>query len=320
MKGLGRQRILVVDNLGDQGGVEDMIARIESWAEVIYRPEISRDELLNEIEKYDVLVVRSRTTVDKGLIDRARKLRLIITATHGYDHIDIEYLRNKGIGFRNLSEQTNAVAEFVMALLLCMARKITLADRFSKNGLWRKDDLVGIEVHGKTLGVVGFGRIGQSVAEKASGFGMRVIIHEAEITPEKGKRAKSIGAEMVPFGDLLRRSDFITIHVPKTKTTSKMIGRKEFASMKDGAFIVNAARGDVVDEEALLEYLEKGKLGGVAIDVYSVQPPFSQAQLRSIIEDDKVVATPHIGGQTKEARRSTIEAISKMLEEFLTSG
>jgi len=317
---MARQRILVVDNLVDRGGVEDMIARIKPSAEIVYRPEMSRDELLREIENFDVLVVRSRTTVDKGLIDRARKLKLVITATHGFDHIDIEYLKNKGIDFKNLSEQTNAVAEFVVALLLCMARKITLADRLSRNGLWRKDDLVGIEVSGKTLGVVGFGRIGQSVAEKASGLGMRVIIYEDDITPVKGKRAEAMGAEMVPFGDLLRRSDFITIHVPKTKTTSKMIGRSEFASMNDGVFLVNAARGDIVDEEALLEYLEKGKLGGAAIDVYSVQPPFSQVLLRRIIADDRIVATPHIGGQTKEARRSTIDAISKMLEGFLTSG
>ncbi|TLN09757.1 phosphoglycerate dehydrogenase, partial [bacterium] len=129
-----------------------------------------------------------------------------------------------------------------------------------------------------------------------------------------------IGAEMVPFYDLLRMSDFITIHVPKTKTTSKMISKKEFALMKDVALLINAARGDVVDEEALLENLERGKLGGAAIDVYSVQPPFSKDQLRKIIADDKVVATPHIGGQTKEARRSTIDAISKILEEFVKSG
>jgi len=317
---MGRKRILVADNLGDLRGVEAMIARIKSSAEVAYCPEINRNELLHEIVNYDVLVVRSRTTVDKGLIDKARNLKLVITATHGFDHIDIEYLRAKGVDFMNLSEQTNAVSEFVVASMLCMARKITLADRLSKNGLWRKDEMVGIEVFGKTLGVVGFGRIGQSVAEKASALGMRILIYEAEITPEKGKRAKVMGAEMVPLGDLLRRSDFITIHVPKTKTTSKMISRKEFALMKDGAFLVNAARGDVVDEGALLECLENGKLGGAAIDVYSVQPPFSQDRLRRIIADDKVVATPHIGGQTKEARRSTIDAISKMLGEFVKSG
>lgn len=315
-----RRRILVVDNLGDPGGVEDMIARIKSSAEIAYRPGISRNDLLHEIENYDVLVVRSRTTVDRGLIDRARDLKLVITATHGLDHIDIEYLRAKGIDYKNLSEQTNAVAEFVMALLLCMARKITLADRLSKNGSWRKDEMVGIEVSGKILGVVGFGRIGQSVAEKASALGMRVVTYEADINPEKGERARTIGAEMVPFYDLLRMSDFITIHVPKTKTTSKMISKKEFALMKDGALLINAARGDVVDEEALLENLERGKLGGAAIDVYSVQPPFSKDQLRKIIADDKVVATPHIGGQTKEARRSTIDAISKILEEFVKSG
>jgi len=315
---MGGLRVLVADNLGDPRGVEGMIARIKSSAEIVYRPEMSRDELLHEIERCDVLVVRSRTVVDKGLIDRARNLKLVITATHGFDHIDIEYMKNKGIDFRNLSEQTNAVAEFVVALLLCMARKIALADRLSKGSLWRKDELVGIELFGKTLGVIGYGRIGQSVAEKASALGMRIVIYETEITPEKGKKAKTIGAEMLPLVDLLGRSDFITIHVPKTKTTSRMIGRKEFASMKDGAFLVNAARGDVVDEEAMLEYLEKGKLGGIAIDVYSVQPPFSQAQLRKIIADDRVVATPHIGGQTKEARRSTIDAISNMLEEFLT--
>lgn len=315
-----RHEILIADNLGDAVGVEDLIDRIRSSAEVIYRPEINRDELLNEIESYDVLVVRSRTTVDERLIDRARNLRLVITATHGLDHIDIECAEKKGIEIKNLSEQTNAVAEFVMAVLLCMARKINLADRLAKNALWRKDEMVGIEVSGKTIGVVGFGRIGQSVAEKALALGMRVIIYEIDITPEKGRKAKKMGAEMISLGDLLKRSDFITIHVPKTKTTSKMFGRREFASMKDGAFLINAARGDIVDEEALLEYLEKGKLGGVAIDVYSVQPPFGQALLRKIIANDKVVATPHIGGQTKEARRSTIEAISDMLEEYLSEG
>lgn len=315
---LKKSRILVADNLGDARAVEEMIDKLKSLADLIYCPGMSRDDLLSEIQRCDVLIVRSKTTVDKDLIDRARALKLVITATHGLDHIDIEHLKDKGIEFRSMSEQTNAVAEFVVAFLLCMARKITLVDRLSKNGSWRKDELVGSEILGKTLGVIGFGRIGQSVAMKASALGMKVVIYETNTTHEKEERAKRIGAQIVPLIELLRKSDFITLHVPKTKTTSKMIGRKEFASMKDGVFLVNAARGDIVDEEALLEYLKKGKFGGVAIDVYSVQPPFDQALLRKIIADDSVVSTQHIGGQTKEARRATIEAISNLLEEFLT--
>lgn len=317
---LERIRILVADNLGDAGAVEAMIARLRPWADVIYRPEMSRGDLLSQIQRCEVLIVRSRTTVDKDLVDRARALKLVITATHGIDHIDIDHLKDKGIEFRSMSEQTNAVAEFVLALILCMARKITLADRLSKTGSWRKDELVGVEIFGKTIGVVGFGRIGQSVATKASALGMKVFIHETDMTPEKEERARGIGAQIVPLGELLRGSDVVTLHVPKTKKTSKMIGRKEFASMRDGVLIVNAARGDIVDEEALLEYLEKGKFGGVAIDVYSVQPPFNRAFLKKVIADDRVVSTQHMGGQTREARRTTIEAISNMLEEFLAKG
>jgi D-3-phosphoglycerate dehydrogenase len=310
----------VADNLGDAKAVEEMIARLRPLAEVIYRPEMSRGDLLSEIQRCEVLIVRSRTTVDKELIDRAGALKLVITATHGIDHIDVEHLHDRGIAFRNMSEQTNAVAEFVLALILCMGRKVSLADRLSKLGSWKKDDLVGLEILGKTIGVVGFGRIGQSVATKASALGMKALIHETVMTTEKEERARRIGARVVSLDELLRSSDVVTLHVPKTRGTYKMIGRKEFALMKDGVLIVNAARGDIVDEEALLEYLEKGKFVGVAIDVYSIQPPFDQQLLRRIITDDRVVATQHMGGQTREARRATIESISNMLEGFLGGG
>ena len=312
-----KTRVLIADNLGDDEAVQTMIEALKPNANVAYRPAMNREELLSGIPHCEVLVVRSRTNVDRELIERARSLRLVITATHGSDHIDIERLNSRGIEFKNVSEQTNAVAELVIALLLCLARKIPLADRLSKDGLWRKDELVGVEIFGKTLGIVGFGRIGQLVAEKASALGMRALVYEADVTPEKGDKARKIDAKIVPLDELLRRSDFITMHVPKTKTTSKMIREEQFSSMKDGVFFINAARGDIVDEGALLKFLDKGKFGGVAIDVYSVQPPFSRPQLEKLLSDDRVIATQHIGGQTKEARRATVRAISDTMEEFL---
>jgi D-3-phosphoglycerate dehydrogenase len=316
---MGRVRVLVADDLGDNEAMEELRRSFEDRAEISYRRNMSREKLLSEIPFYEVLVVRSRTEVDRELIDRARSLKLVITATHGSDHIDHHYLSRKGIDFRCVAEQANAVSELVIGLMVCVARKIPLADKLSKGGDWRKDELIGIEIRGKVIGIIGFGKIGQLVAEKASALGMRVLIYEPNMTPEKEERARRLGGVFVQIEQLLKLSDFITLHVPKTKETSKMIGREQFEMMKSGAFLINAARGDIVDEEALLEYLEKGKLGGVAIDVYSVQPPFGKAQLRRLISDDRVVATQHIGGQTREARRGTIKAVMDLLEEFLRS-
>ncbi|MGQ9513940.1 MAG: NAD(P)-dependent oxidoreductase [Thermoproteota archaeon] len=312
-------KILIADDLGDINAVEHIKEKLGEKAEIHYRHEMSREELMQEIPIYDVLVVRSRTIVDKELIDKARSLKLVITATHGYDHINHQYLSSKEISFRNVAEQTNAVAELVIGLIICIARKISFADKLSKNLMWRKDELIGIEIKGKVIGIVGFGKIGQLVAEKASALGMRVLIYETRLNQEKEMKAKMIGGEFVQLDQLLARSDFITLHVPKTKETNKMIGKEQFELMKDGVFLINASRGDIVDEEALLYSLEKKKLSGVAMDVYSVQPPFTNEQLRRIISDDRVVATQHIGGQTREARRDTINAISKILEDFLNS-
>ncbi|MBO3804261.1 MAG: 3-phosphoglycerate dehydrogenase [Candidatus Brockarchaeota archaeon] len=314
-----KTRILIADDLGDDEAMDELRRGLEGRAVIAYRRDMGREELLSEIPSYDVLVVRSRTEVDKELIDRAKSLKLVVTATHGSDHVDHRYLDRKGIGFRRVAEQSNAVAELVIGLIVCLARKIPLADKLSKNGAWKKDELIGIEIQGKAIGVVGFGKIGQLVAEKASALGMRVLIHETNLTREKEEKAKALGGEFVPLDRLLKLSDFVTLHLPKTEETSKMIGREQFDMMKDGAFLVNAARGDIVDEEALLENLEKGKLGGAALDVYSVQPPFDKERLRRVVSDGRVVATQHIGGQTREARRGTIKALRKLLEEFLSS-
>jgi D-3-phosphoglycerate dehydrogenase len=273
--------------------------------EVSYQPKISAEDLIKQIPEYDVVIVRSRTKITSSVIEAGKKLRVIGRAGVGLDNVDTEAAARRNIVVLNTPESsTEAVAELVMGFMLCLARKIPLGDRGIKEGRWLKGEMMGIELKGKTLGIVGLGRIGSRVGALAKAFGMKILVYDVIQLPEQ--LIKSLEAEVVDLDTLLTRSDFITLHVPLTPETRHMINRERLAKMKKGAYLINASRGEVVDEEALYEALKEGRLAGAALDVFEREPPTSE-----VVKLPNVVCTPHIGAQTVEAQ----DAAGEMLAE-----
>ena len=292
----------------------------EAGARVDYLPEIAREELAARIGDYDALMVRGRTKLRRPLLEAGARGRLkaVCRVGVGLDNIDLDAARELGIAVFNTPEaSTEAVAELTVALMLALARRIPYADKSMKEGRWAKRELVGWELAGKTLGILGFGRIGQRVAELCSAFRMRILAHRRTRPPGIEEVLARTGAKLVSLEELLRSSDIITIHVPLTPETYHMIGEREIGMMKNGVIIINTARGGVIDEEALLKALKSGKVAAAALDVFEEEPPRGvSAELAKL---PNVVATPHIGGQTKEAQRTAAELAAKKLIQFFRS-
>ena len=271
------------------------------------RDDIELDALAEIIADYEGLAVRGRTKVREPLIDQAEKLSLIIRAGVGLDNIDVQYAEGKGITVANTpAASTNAVAELALGLMFALARPLARADATMKAGQWAKKELAGTELLGKTLGIIGYGRIGQLLGERASALGMDVIAFDAYIKH----------ADIVPLAELLGRADYISLHLPHNKGTHHLLGAEEFAQMKPGVRLVDAARGGVVDEAALYAALMDGSVAGAALDVYSEEPPESEL-LRKLISLPQVVATPHIGAGTKEAKIRIGDEIIKAARQYL---
>ncbi len=288
-------KVLVASNIAKEA--IEMMKR--EGLDVDVREDINEEELKDIIKDYEALIVRSKPKVTKEIIERAKKLKIIGRAGVGTDNIDVKTATEKGIIIINApTGNTISTAEFTFGMILSSARKIPQADRSLKSGKWDRKSFVGIELRGKTLGVLGLGRIGFEVAKRAKAFEMDVIAYDPYINED---RAKSIGVKLVSFEELIRKSDIITIHVPKTKETENMISEKEFEMMKDGVIIINCARGGIVDESALLKALKSGKVSSAALDVYSKEPPDFDNEL---IKSEKVITTPHLGASTKEAQTS----------------
>ena len=309
-------RVLITDPV-DPRGPELLRA---AGVQVDLRPDIGPEELTAIIGQYDALVVRGRTKLRRPLLEAGAKgrLRAICRAGVGLDNIDLEAAHELGVAVFNTPEaSTEAVAELTVALILALARRLPYADKSMKEGRWAKRELMGWELAGKTLGILGFGRIGQRVAELCSAFRMRILAFRR--TRPLGIEAvlARTGAKLVPFEELLRSSDILTIHVPLTPQTYHMIGERELNMMKDGAFLVNTARGGVIDERALLKALKEGRLAGAALDVFE-EEPLSGVSLE-LAKLPNVIATPHIGGQTAEAQRAASELAAKKLMEFFRS-
>jgi len=268
--------------------------------EVSERFDISADELSQAIVDYEVLVVRSRTKVTRDVIDKGKNLKLIGRVGVGLDTIDLKAAEERGIRVTNTPQMsTIAVAELVMTMMLDLARGVHLANESMKKGLWEKKKFHGTELNGKTLGIVGFGRIGKAVAERARSFGMKLLIYDVLIDEESARR---VGAErLAVLADLLGRADIVTIHVPLLPQTQRMINPKTLGQFKTGAFLINASRGEVLDCQALLEALKSKKLAGAALDVYENEPP-KEPWEKELVALPNVVATPHIGAQTNEAQ------------------
>ena len=306
-------RVLVADPIHG-GAVERMRA---AGLEVVVRPDIAADELLKIIGDFDAVVVRSRTRVTREVIESAGKLRVIARSGVGLDNIDLEAAREKGIQVVNSPEGPSiSVAELVFALALSVLRKVAMADRGMREGRWLKKECRGGELRGRTMGIVGFGLIGEEVAKRALAFRMKVVAFD--VLPERVEAIKKLGAEYRPLEELVAMADILTVHVPLNPKTRGLIGEKEIWSMRPGAIIINTARGGVVDEEALYRGLTSGKLGGAGLDVYSEEPPHQNELLRKLISLPNVVCTPHIGAQTQEAERANSEIIAEKLINLLS--
>ena len=303
-------RVLVTDALQDIG-VETL--RAEGLA-VDVIPSVSSAELARRIAPYAGLIVRSASRVTAEVIEAAPALTVIGRAGAGLDNIDVEAASRRGIVCMNTpGGNTIAAAEHTMALLLALARRIPQAHAHLKDGKWERERFLGTEVYGKTLGVVGLGRIGSEVVRRAQAFGMTTIAFDPYLTTEVAQR---LGVELVDLGALLRRADFITVHVPLTKDTRGLIGAAELATTKPGVRLVNAARGGIIDEHALAAAIRAGRVAGAALDVFEAEPPWGAP----VLDLDSVVVTPHLGASTAEAQTAVAVAIAQQVADFLLRG
>jgi D-3-phosphoglycerate dehydrogenase len=264
------------------------------------RFDITAEELKKLIGNYEILLVRSRTKVNKDIIDSATKLKFIGRIGVGLDTIDTAAAEAKGIKVANTPQMsTIAVAELVLSMMLNLVRCVHLANDSMKKGLWEKKKFHGTELNGKTLGIVGFGRIGKAVAERAKSFGMGLLVYDVIVDEQT---LAKLGAERVStLEEALKRSDVVTLHVPLLPETRKMINAKTLSLFKPGAYLINASRGEVVDCKDLLEALKSKKIAGAALDVYENEPP-KEPWEKELVSLENVVATPHIGAQTSEAQ------------------
>jgi D-3-phosphoglycerate dehydrogenase len=291
--------ILITDGLDERGQ-----SILRSSATVDDKSGISADDLLKAIPDYEGLIVRGRTKVTASVMDAATRLKVIGRAGVGVDNIDLEAAKKHNITVVNAPISTSlAVAELTFGLLLALAREIPRADASMKQGQWLKKELEGVELSGRTLGLIGFGRIGMEVGRRASAFGMNIIAYDPLISEDDIKQR---GAEPVSIQDLFAWSDFISLHLPLNVQTRDFIGPLAFSQMKDGVRIVCAARGGIIDESALLDALKRGKVAGAALDVFGQEPP----GLTETVSHPRVIATPHIGAQTAEAQSRASEDIA----------
>jgi D-3-phosphoglycerate dehydrogenase len=292
-------KVIITDGLSEKG-----IAILSSAAQVDNKPDISADDLLKVAADYDAMVVRGRTKVTPAIFDAAKKLKVVGRAGVGVDNIDLTAARGHGVTVVNAPKSTSlAVAELAVAMMFALARMLPKADATMKQGQWIKKQLEGIELNGKTLGVVGMGNIGTALTQRASALGMKVLGYDTLVPAAEIKKR---GAEPVSLADLYAKADFISYHLPLTPESKGMVNGQLFALMKRGVRIIDAARGGIIDETALLAALETGQVAAAALDVYATEPP----GLTALVAHPNVVATPHIGAQTEEAQDRAAEDIA----------
>ncbi len=279
------------------------------------RPEISPDELLRDAAGYHAMVVRSRTKIPKDVIDAATNLKIVVRGGVGLDNIDVAYAKSKGVEVRNTPKaSSNSVAELTLGYMLALARKIPQASMSMASGQWKKKQLKGSEIAGKTLGLIGLGNIGGLLGSKAAALGMEVIFYDVITPPDPGE------ARQVSLDEVLTQSDFISLHVPKVPATTNMLNAEAFAKMKDGVYIINCARGGIVDEDALYDALASGKVAGAALDVFldeKVTP--GNPKLFALKDENgfnKVIGSPHVGASTSEGQGRVGSEVADILIEF----
>ena len=299
-------RILATDGM-DKSGVLELTAKGHEVVEQFYSPE----ELAVQVKEYDVLVVRSATKVRAPIIDAAKgsKLKLIIRGGVGVDNIDVEYAEKNGIAVRNTPRaSSDSVAELALAHMFSVCRFISAAGHTMREGLWEKKAYgAGIELAGKTIGIIGYGRIGQALGRRCMALGMKVLAYDVYKIPT----LECENMKYVELDELLEKSDFISLHTPSLDG-KPLINAETIAKMKNGAAIINTSRGNNIDEAALLEALDSGKLRGAGLDVFAEEPTKNEA----LYKHPKVSATPHIGAATAEAQKRIGAEIVEIIQNF----
>lgn len=279
---------------------------------VTYEPQITPEDLAKKIGDYEIIVVRSRTTLTKELVEKATKCKIMARVGVGLDNIDTETAKAKNIRVINAVEGAmNAVAELVIGLMLAMARDIPRADRELRNDKWIKKELMGTELAGKYLGIVGLGNIGKRLARLARALNMNII--GFDVVPIDAEFAKEVGLMKADLDTLLQSADYVSLHVPLLDSTKNLINATRLSTMKKTARIINTSRGGTVDENALYEALKSGNLGGAALDVFEKEPAIGN----KLVSLPNFIATPHIGAQTKEAQSLAANVIAEKIIQIL---
>ncbi|TES91515.1 MAG: 3-phosphoglycerate dehydrogenase [Candidatus Cloacimonadota bacterium] len=280
----------------------------EAGNDVDVKSDVTPEELLEIIPDYEAIVVRSRTKVRKPLLEKAKNLKLIVRGGVGLDNIDVDDAKSMGIEVRNTPTASSAsVAELAVGHMFALARHIPRGTASLKSGEWLKKKLKGTELAGKTLGIIGIGRIGKETAKKGVALGMNVIAYDPYV-----KEPGIEGVSLVNLDDLLSKSDFVSLHLPHNDETHHLISTEQFSKMKESVYFVNCARGGVADEDALYEALSSGKIAGAAFDVFETEPPADNKLLKL----DNFFCTPHIGASTKEGQGRVGNEIAKIINEF----
>ncbi len=305
-------RILISDPLSEAG-----IDKLKNVAEfdVEVNTSLTPEELREVVKEFDALVIRSATKVTSDVINAGERLKVIARAGIGLDNVDIEAATRKGIVVMNTPEgNVITTAEHTIAMILAVSRNIPQANSSLKSGKWEKKKFRGKEVFNKVLGIIGVGRIGRVVADRAKGLKMRVIAYDPYISSEVVER---LGIEAVSFDELLARSDYITVHTPLTQETRNILNKEAFQKVKKGVFIINCARGGIVNEEDLVEAIKEGIVAGAAVDVFTVEPPPPDHPLLQL---DRVIVTPHLGASTDEAQENVALAVADQVIDYLLKG
>ena len=307
-----KYKVLISDSLSKEA-VE--ILQKEKEFSVDVNTKMTPEELKKAIREYDALVVRSSTKVTKEIIEAADKLKIVGRAGVGLDNVDVDAASKKGVIVVNTpAGNTISTAEHAFTMMLALSRNIPQADLSMKRGEWERKKFMGHEVYGKTLGIIGLGRIGTEVAKRALAFGMKVLAYDPYLSMDK---AKELGIEPAGLDAIYKNADYITVHTPLTEETRHMISEKQFAMMKKDVRLINCARGGIIDEDALAAALESGKVAGAAFDVYEQEPPSKEMKL---LKSDKVVLAPHLGASTEEAQANVAIEVAEIVRDALLTG
>ncbi len=292
-------KVLVTDPISNEG-----IDILRSSAQVDVRTGLKPEEIISIVGDYEALLVRSQTQVSAEVIQAGKKLQVIARAGVGIDNVDVEEATRRGIVVVNApTGNTISAAEHTIALMLALARHISQANVVLKSGVWRRGDFMGTEVRNKTLGIIGLGNVGSEVARRTRGLEMKLIAYDPFISVDHASKLK---VELVPLKQLLKESDFITLHIPRTESTKGLIGAKELALVKPTAYIINCARGGLIDEEALVKAVKENRLAGAAVDVF-IKEPCTESIL---FESDKIIVTPHLAASTTEAQATAAREVA----------